>query len=85
MPTIFRSGGFRFVIWPSDHTPPHVHVFRAGAELKVNLGVKGKLPYVIFNKRMSKQDENTALLVVATNNEVFLKRWEELYGKINDN
>ncbi len=34
---------------------------------------------------MSKQDENMALLVVATNNEIFLKRWEDLYGKINDN
>ena len=85
MPTIFRSGGFRFVIWPGDHPPPHVHVFRAGAELKINLGLRGNLPHVKLNNRMSKHHENVALLVVATKNELFLRRWEDIYGKVDDN
>jgi Domain of unknown function (DUF4160) len=38
MPTILRIGGLRFVIWPNDHDPAHVHVFSAKAEAKIELG-----------------------------------------------
>ncbi len=33
MPTVHLQGGFRFVIYPNDHRPPHVHVFKAGTEV----------------------------------------------------
>ena len=26
MPTVLRLGGLRVVIYPNDHSPPHVHV-----------------------------------------------------------
>ena len=38
MPTVLRIGGLRFVIWPNDHDPAHVHVFSAEAEAKIELG-----------------------------------------------
>ncbi len=80
MPTIYRTAGFRFVIWPDDHSPPHVHVFRAEYELVINLGGADRLPFVRDNYGMRTRDENAALLIVALNNERFLERWNEING-----
>ena len=32
MPTIMFVGGYRFVVYPNDHRPAHVHVIGAGNE-----------------------------------------------------
>lgn len=37
MVTVHRAHGFRFVIFPNDHTPPHVHAFCQGGEAKIVL------------------------------------------------
>lgn len=37
MPTILRIGGWRFVVYPSDHAPAHVHVIGPGWVVVVNL------------------------------------------------
>ena len=37
MVTVHRAHGFRFVIFPNDHSPPHVHVFGQGGEVKIVL------------------------------------------------
>ena len=37
MVTVHRAHGFRFVIFPNDHNPPHVHVFGQGGEAKIVL------------------------------------------------
>ncbi|HZP75572.1 MAG TPA: DUF4160 domain-containing protein [Pseudolabrys sp.] len=37
MVTVHRAHGFRFVIFPNDHSPPHVHVFGQGGEAKIVL------------------------------------------------
>ena len=36
-PTVLRQDGYQFVIFPNDHTPAHVHVFRADEECVFNL------------------------------------------------
>ena len=33
-PTVFRIWGFRVMIYPRDHEPPHVHIVGPGAEAK---------------------------------------------------
>jgi len=38
MPTVLRIGGFRFVIYPNDHRPPHIHVIGQGHEAVSALG-----------------------------------------------
>ncbi|CAN5725675.1 hypothetical protein BH10CHL1_BH10CHL1_13980 [soil metagenome] len=38
MPTIFRQDGLAFIIYLNDLIPSYVHVFKAEAELIVNLG-----------------------------------------------
>ncbi len=37
MPTVLREGGYQFIIFTSDHHPPHVHVRREGKLAKVLL------------------------------------------------
>ena len=37
MPTILRWAGLRFVIYPGDHRPAHVHVIGRGGEAVFNL------------------------------------------------
>lgn len=32
MPTVLRLGGLRIVIYPNDHSPPHVHVIGPAGE-----------------------------------------------------
>jgi hypothetical protein len=44
MPTVLRISGLRFVIWPNDHGEPHVHVFSAEAEAKIELGEENGYP-----------------------------------------
>jgi hypothetical protein len=37
MPTALRKNGFEFFFWSNDHSPAHIHVFKAGGEAKFNL------------------------------------------------
>jgi hypothetical protein len=37
MPTVIRHAGFEVGIYTFDHPPPHVHVWKAGAVLKIDL------------------------------------------------
>jgi hypothetical protein len=37
MPTVHRLGNIRFVVYASDHGPPHVHVFAGGGKAKILL------------------------------------------------
>jgi uncharacterized protein DUF4160 len=49
MVTAHRAHGYRFVIFPNDHEPAHVHVFGQGGEAKITLeGVGGiRLDWVV--------------------------------------
>ena len=57
MPTLIREGGFEIRIYTLDHPPPHVHVAKAGAVMKIELAtcevVKslGPSPIVTFARR----------------------------------
>jgi hypothetical protein len=37
MPVVMRVGRIKFVIYPQDHRPAHVHVFAAEAEAKIEI------------------------------------------------
>lgn len=78
MPVILRTNGFRFVILPEDHNPPHVHILKAGTELIINLGVGKDEPAIRNVYRMSGRDIGTAFALTEVHNELFLKRWKEI-------
>lgn len=76
MPTIVRQDGFRIMIFPNDHLPPHVHVFKSDAEVKIELvepkvfNVEGK----IGNKDLAK-----ALCLVIEHQVDLLEKWKEIH------
>jgi hypothetical protein len=51
MPTLVREGGFAVRIYTLDHPPPHVHVARAGAVVKVDLATCQVIEIVGTNRR----------------------------------
>ena len=76
MPTIIKHDGFRIVIWPNDHMPPHVHVFKRDAEVKITL-----LKPIVFNieGKISNKDLVKALNLVIENQIELLERWKEIH------
>ena len=78
MPVIIRSRGFRFIILPGDHDPPHVHIRKAGGELIINLGISGGEPWIRNVYRMTNRDIEAAFEITEENNDLFLTRWEEI-------
>lgn len=78
MPTLLRLNGFQFVIYPNDHEPPHVHIFRAGTELIIILGVDGDEPVIREVFSMRNRDIASAFAITRENNDDFLARWEEV-------
>ncbi len=77
MPTIIRTDGFRIVIFPNDHIPPHVHVFKSDAEIRIELGDEPTLLSVegkIGNKDLAK-----ALNLVIEHQIELLKKWQEIH------
>ena len=38
MPTVVYEDGFKFIIYPNDHFPPHVHIeFTDGVDCRIEL------------------------------------------------
>ncbi len=80
MPTVLRQDGFRFQVFTDDHPPAHLHIFKAGAELVINLGDENLKPWIRENKGMSRKDSDKALLIVLQNQETLLEQWENIHG-----
>jgi len=80
MPTVLRIGGLRYVIWPNDHDPPHVHVFSANAEAKIELGEPDGHSRLIENRRMTRSDLSKALKGAFENRSLLMEKWREIHG-----
>lgn len=80
MPNILRQEGFRFVIYHSDHAPPHTHVFKSGETVLIIGGLDIK-PSVRENRGMSRKDERKALRIAAQKQDYLLERWYEINGR----
>ena len=77
MPTIVRQDGFRVVIFPDDHSPPHVHVFKGGAEVRIELADK---PIVLsVEGKIGNKDLVKALNLVIANQCELLEKWREIH------
>lgn len=79
MPTIININGYRVIIWPDDHAPPHVHIFKGDGEMKISIGVGGELPRLITIHHLSKQEVRQAFEIVAENQNVLLTAWEKIH------
>ncbi|MBI1279231.1 MAG: DUF4160 domain-containing protein [Anaerolineaceae bacterium] len=48
MPTVLREAGYQFIIFTSDHYPPHVHVRREGKLAKLLLNLSNLSEWVVL-------------------------------------
>lgn len=81
MPTILTKDGFKVRIYPNDHLPAHVHVFKAGGEALINLlGENGCPEFISVSSGMSDRDAIKALEIVEANQIQLLEKWKEYHG-----
>lgn len=84
MPTILNINGFRFIIWPADHEPPHVHVFKGKGEAKISIGNDDQAPRLITIDGMTKQEVRQVWEITAEHQEALLGAWRRIHGNLND-
>ena len=76
MPTIFRFGGFRIVVNPRDHPPPHVHVLNADGYAVIEIEALAVRRY----RGMREPDVVRAVGVVAEHSGMLLEAWRTIHG-----
>jgi hypothetical protein len=74
------ESGWRFVIYPNDHPPPHVHVRSARGEVKVQLPTDQAAIRVVRIERLTERDGIRAALLVEKHAPVLLAAWEKYHG-----
>lgn len=78
MPTVVREAGFAVRIYTSDHPPPHVHVQKAGAVLKIDLATAQVMRIV---GAISDRDVRRAEQIVGKHAAVLKEAWRKLHAR----
>lgn len=77
MPTVLRIGGFRFYFYSHEpNEPPHIHVDRGEATIKVWLDTLE----VAKNRGFRAHEFGGIVKMVETNRTLFLEAWHEYSG-----
>lgn len=77
MPTLIREAGFEVRIYTLDHPPPHVHVAKDGAIVKVELATCQAVEIV---GRISDRDVRRAERLVSQHVELLKSEWERIHA-----
>lgn len=77
MATIVKEEGFEIRIYPNDHEPYNVHVFKAGGEARIKIGGQDEDPDWISVTNMSDKDAIKALKLVAKHQDQLNQKWQE--------
>ena len=81
MPTVIREAGFDVRIYTLDHPPPNVHVWKAGAVVKIDLATHEAVEIVGV---ISDRDIGRAERLVARNSARLGREWARLHGNDSD-
>ena len=81
MPEVLRMNGFVLSIYPRDHPPPHVHVWRSGSQVKVTIPLGDSPPDVVGRNRFGPRDTAAAIALVAAHPDYLLHQWGEIHGQ----
>jgi hypothetical protein len=82
MPTVHRAHGLRFVIFTDDHEPAHIHAVGGGGEAKIDLGLAGQAPKLIWVRGLSNAEVRRAMAEVAKEGDRLLEAWTRIHGRI---
>jgi hypothetical protein len=77
MPTVLREAGFEVRIYTLDHPPPDVHVWKAGAVLKIDLTTHEAIEIV---GAISDKDVKRAERLVARHAALLKRAWTRIHG-----
>ena len=77
MPTVIREEGFEVRIYTFDHPPPHVHVAKAGAIVRIDLATHAVTEIV---GAISDRDVKRAERLVAQHAQKLKKEWTKIHG-----
>jgi hypothetical protein len=80
MPTVLRHAGFRYVIFPADHRPAHVHAIGHGGEAVFNLRCPKGPPELRETYGLSRSDVADLRKIVARHLQVLCEAWEDVHG-----
>jgi len=77
VPTVLDVDGFqvRIHLPPREHGPPHVHVWKAGTQVVINLPEGDQVLRIRTVHRMRRLDVVAAVRLVEANVELLLKEW----------
>jgi pterin-4a-carbinolamine dehydratase len=78
MPTVIREAGFEVRIYTLDHPPAHVHVWKAGAVVKIDLATHQAVEVV---GEISDRDISRAERLVARNSARLRREWARFHAK----
>jgi hypothetical protein len=77
MPTVLREDGFVVKMYFNDHPPPHIHAFKGGGEIKINIE-----PTTVAQVwRMSESDAQHAKRLVRKHRRYLLEQWNEMHDE----
>jgi hypothetical protein len=77
MPTVIREAGFDVRIYTLDHPRPHVHVWKSGAVVKIDLATYAAVEVV---GEISDRDISRAERLVARNSARLRRDWARIHG-----
>lgn len=80
MPTVFRFGGFRVVIYPNDHRPAHVHVIGHGNEVVFEMNCPAGPVEVRENYGFSRGELTRIATALLENLGMLCNVWESIHG-----
>lgn len=73
-------------IYTNDHIPAHVHIFKGRKndknqmEMKINIGSETQAPNLVSaHNKIKDKDLVNAVILVAKNQEMLLKKWQEIH------
>jgi hypothetical protein len=78
VPTLVREAGFEVRIYTLDHPPPHVHVAKAGAVVKIDLST---CQATEIAGDITDRDVKRAERLVARNVQMLRLEWESLHER----
>jgi hypothetical protein len=77
VPTVIREEGFEVRIYTFDHPPPHVHVAKAGAIVRIDLATH-EVTEVVGD--ISDRDVKRAERLVARHAKQLKEEWAKIHG-----
>lgn len=85
MPTVHRAGNLRFVVFPDDHGPPHVHVFAPGGSSRAGWakllleGADGR-PVLLWARGMDRGALRQAMAETLAHRGRLFLCWQRIHG-----